>query len=296
MLILETPAKINWFLYVLNKREDGYHNVISLMHCIGLYDTLTFEPLDKIELFADMDIPMEQNLVFRAAVAFQKYAGIKKGVKISLKKEIPSEAGLGGGSSDAACTLKGLNALWGLEMPLSELKKIGAELGSDVPFFFDCPMAIAEGRGEILTPVKIDVSYTLLLIKPALSISTSWAYDALAAKRGTKAAENSLTRNMELTKMVDKLDNIKLIYKALGQGNTSFLGSRIYNDFEHIVIKTYSVIGFLKEKLLETGAILSMMSGSGSAVFGLFENRDKAVAASQHFSSYWNRVVETLKT
>lgn len=296
MLILETPAKINWSLYVLNKREDGYYNVISLMHCIGLYDILTFEPSDKIELFADMDIPMEQNLVFRAAVAFQKHAGIKKGVKISLKKEIPSGAGLGGGSSDAACTLKGLNAFWGLEMPLSELKKIGAELGSDVPFFFDCPMAIAEGRGEILTPVKIGVPYTLLLIKPDLSISTSWAYDVFAAKRGTKAAENSLTRNIELTKMVDKLDNTKLIYKALEQGNTSFLGSRIYNDFEHIVIKTYAVIGFLKEKLLETGAILSMMSGSGSAVFGLFENRDKAVAASQHFSSYWNRVVETLKT
>jgi 4-diphosphocytidyl-2-C-methyl-D-erythritol kinase len=294
MLILKTPAKINWSLYVLDKREDGYHNVISLMHCIGLYDTLTFEHSDKIELFADMDVPGEQNLVYRAVLAFQRHAGIKKGVKISLKKEIPSGAGLGGGSSDAACTLRGLNAFWGLEMPAAELKKIGAELGSDVPFFFDCPMAIAEGRGEILTPVKIDIPYTLLIIKPDLSISTSWAYKTLAAKRRTKAAENSQEGNKELTKVVDKLDNIKLIYRALEQGNTSLLGSKIYNDFEHIVIENYSVVGFLRGRLLKAGAILSMMSGSGSAVFGLFENMDKARAASQHFSSYWNRAVETL--
>ncbi len=296
MFELRAPAKINWSLYVLNKRDDGYHDILSLMHCIGLYDTLTFEHSDTIELITDMDIPPHQNLVYKAAQSLQSHAGIKNGAKIVLKKEIPSGAGLGGGSSDAAYTLIGLNKLWGLGLKIDELKTIGSMLGSDVPFFFgnisanisNSPIAIAEGRGEILTPLKIDRSYTLLLIKPSISIPTAWAYEKLGSRvrgQGSKA---------ELTKTGDKIDNINLIYNALKTGDISFLKARIHNDFEDAVIEEYPVIGSLKGKLLNAGASMAIMSGSGSTVFGLFEDRDKAVSASKQFSSHWNRVVETL--
>ncbi len=282
-LVLKAPAKINWSLYVLNKREDGYHNILSLMQCVELYDTLTFEHSDVIEVITDMDILYSQNLVYKAALSLKSYAGIKNGAKIILKKEIPSGAGLGGGSSDAAYTLIGLNKLWGLRLKNDELKIIGSRLGSDVPFFFHCPMAIAEGRGEILNPLKIDKSYALLLIKPSVSISTAWAYENIGANYKAN----------ELTKTGHKDNNIKLIYDALKTGDISSLKSMIHNDFEEIIIEKYPVIGSLKQRLLDAGASAAIMSGSGSTVFGLFENMDKAVNASGQFSSHWNMIVLT---
>jgi 4-diphosphocytidyl-2-C-methyl-D-erythritol kinase len=292
MFTLKAPAKINWSLYVLNKRDDGYHNILSLMHCIGLYDTLTFEHSDTIELITDMGIPPQHNLVYKAAQSLQSHAGIKDGARIVLKKEIPSGAGLGGGSSDAACTLIGLNKLWGLGLKDDKLKIIGSRLGSDVPFFFGNmagnPMAIAEERGDVLTPLKIDISYTLLLIKPSVSISTAWAYEKLGARDKGQGAKT------ELTKTMDKFNNTQLIYKALKTGNVSLLKSNAHNDFEEVVMEKHPIIKDLRGKLLNAGASMAIMSGSGSTVFGLFEDRDKAVNASRQFSSHWNRVVETL--
>ncbi len=299
-LVLKAPAKINWSLYVLNKRDDGYHNIVSLMHCIGLYDTLTFEPSDTIELVSDMDIPDNQNLVYKAAIKLQSYAGTKMGARIALKKEIPSGAGLGGGSSDAAYTLIGLNKLWGIGLDAGELKDIGSGLGADVPFFFDCPIAFAEGKGEILTPLSISVPYTLLVVKPPISVSTLWAYERIGARRvkgqGSERTETGDGEQgaAELTKMGDKINNIKLIYDALKRRGVSFLKAKVHNDFEDVVMEKYSVIGSVKQELLNAGAVLSIMSGSGSAVFGLFEDRNMALSVSSRFSSYWNRVVETL--
>ncbi len=287
MVTLKAPAKINWSLYVLNKRDDGYHNILSLMHCIGLYDTLTFEHSDALELAADIDVPYHHNLVYKAAERLMSYTGTSKGAKIVLKKEIPSGSGLGGGSSDAAYTLIGLNKLWGLGLREEDLKEIGADLGSDVPFFFDCPVAIAEGRGEVLTPLEIGISYTLLLVKPSASVSTAWAYEKIRSR--VKGQGSS----MELTKTGGKFNNIKFIYEAIKTGDVSLLHAHVHNDFEEAVIGKYPVIGGLKEKLLYAGASMAIMSGSGSTVFGLFESRAKAIEAAKLFSSYWNRVVET---
>lgn len=276
-------------LYVLNKREDGYHNILSLMHCVNLYDTLIFEHANDIELITNMDIPVEQNLVHKAAVILKECAGTKAGAKITLKKEIPSGAGLGGGSSDAACALTGLNRLWRLGLSVEELKTIGSRIGSDVPFFFNFflnwPLAVAEGRGEVLTPFEIDIAYTLLMVKPEISIPTPWAYSSID-KKG----------DAELTKFEDKVNNIRLIFDALKRGDARSLKSLVHNDFEDIIINAYPIIGVLKSKLIEAGAALSLMSGSGSTVFGLFDSRDKAIRASKIFSAYWNRVVETLKS
>lgn len=284
--ILRAPAKINWSLYVQDKRDDGYHNILSLMHCIRLYDTLIFEHSDTIELITDMNVLPEHNLVYKAAISLQSYAGVKNGVKITLKKDIPLGAGLGGGSSDAAYTLMGLNKLWDLNLNKDELKKIGSSIGSDVPFFFNCPMAIVEGKGDILTPLDIDISYYLLIVKPEISVSTAWAYERISSSLESQ-------RLKKLTKTIDKFNNIQLIYDTLKKGNISFLKTVIHNDFEEVVIEEYPVIGILKEELLNAGAEATIMSGSGSTVFGIFKSMEKTINASRLFSSYWNRVVET---
>jgi 4-diphosphocytidyl-2-C-methyl-D-erythritol kinase len=282
---LNAPAKINWSLYVLNKRDDGYHNILSLMHCIGLYDRLVFECSDAVELISDMQIPQEQNLAFKAASLLKAYAGVEKGARIVLCKEIPSGAGLGGGSSDAAYTLIGLNRLWDLKLGSDELTALGSRLGSDVPFFFGrlsgCAMAVAEGRGEILKPLKAETSHALLIVKPSISVATSWAYANIKPEN-------------DLTKIEDKINNIQLIFRAVNSGDNILLKALAHNDFEGIVIEKHPVIGDIKNKLLDAGAALALMSGSGSAVFGLFKDMRAAAGASRHFPEHWSRAVETL--
>lgn len=287
MFKLKAAAKINWSLYVLNKRDDGYHNILSLMHCIGLYDTLTFDYSDRLELRTNMDLPTEQNLVFKAADMLQRHTGIKAGAKITLKKDIPPGAGLGGGSSDAVCALIGLNKLWGIGLSKDEIKTLGSKIGSDMPFFLECPLAIVEGRGEFLTPLRIDIPYFLLVVKPKVSVSTAWAYGEIGERGKGRKPDIELTKNA---------NNIKLVYEALKSGDTSFLDDIIYNDFEHIVAKKHPVVASLKEDLLRAGATSAIMSGSGSSVFGLFESKERAVKASMHFETCWHRVVETLTT
>jgi len=288
MITLNPPAKINWSLYVLGKRDDGYHNILSLMQCVDLHDTITLGSSSALELYSDMTIPAEQNLVFKAALALRETVGTGQGARIVLKKKIPSGAGLGGGSSDAAYTLIGLNRLWGLKLETDVLKRIGCALGSDVPFFFDCPAALAQGRGEMLFPQHISGSRTLLLIKPGASIPTDWAYKTMADIRGTQSTVSDLTNTEE------KLNNIKLIVDVLNNGPLSLLRSLLHNDFERVVIEKHPVIGEIKERLLAAGASAALLSGSGSAVFGLFDNRESAYRASQLFLSFWNRVVHTL--
>ncbi|NTU41797.1 MAG: 4-(cytidine 5'-diphospho)-2-C-methyl-D-erythritol kinase, partial [Nitrospirales bacterium] len=151
-LVLKAPAKINWSLFVLGKRPDGYHNILSLMQTVSLSDTIEIHPSERIEVITEMDIPVEQNLVYRAAILLRDHAECRSGARIILKKEIPAGAGLGGGSSDAATALMGLNLFWRLGLSRETLKKVGEQIGSDVPFFFHSPIAMAEGRGEILTP------------------------------------------------------------------------------------------------------------------------------------------------
>ncbi len=280
-LILKAPAKINWSLHVLRKREDGYHDILSLMQTVSLCDTLEISPSDDLELLSDMDIPPEQNLVYRAALLLRELTGAKSGARIVLRKEIPSGAGLGGGSSDAAAALLGLNSLWGLGLTPEELSGIGARIGSDVPFFFFPPMATAEGRGEILTPLEISTPYTLLLVKPEVSVPTAWAYGALALQ------------DRNLTKSGDPGNNIRLIYQALMKRDLTSLRSLVHNDFEAVVQARYPVIGEIKERLVDSGASLALMSGSGSAIFGLFEDRERASLASRDLSGHWNRIVET---
>ncbi len=275
--VLEAPAKINWFLSVLNKREDGYHNIVSLMQSVSLFDTLQFEENERLEIISDIsDLPAEKNLVFKAAVLMQALTGIGTGARITLKKDIPLAAGLGGGSSDAACALIGLNRLWGLDLNAVNLRDMGAQLGSDVPFFIDDIFAIVEGRGEVITSLGDANEIPLLLVNPGILISAASAYEAL---------------HLGLTK---KSVDIKLFCQGLGRKDFAALRFLHCNDLEQPVLKAYSEIGRIKELLLKQGAVMSAMSGSGSTVFGVFRTAEEAQNASGSMGRYWCRAVKTL--
>ncbi len=279
-LSFRSPAKINWFLQVICKREDGYHEIASLMQYIDLFDEITIEHSDQIEIICDLDIPKEENLVYKAAKLFKHYTSYKKGARITVKKNIPISAGLGGGSSDAAYTLKGLNDLWSIGFSVERLHAIGAEIGSDIPFFFSGPAAFVEGRGEKITPISIETSYTILLVKPNISVSTAWAYsyfDQLFNKKLTK-----------------KLIDIKLFCRALNLKDLSTLNDLLTNDLEEAVTTKYPMIQELKYKLKENGALLSAMSGSGPTVFGIFDRRESAERTLQLMKPHSGWIVRTL--
>lgn len=273
---LLAPAKINWSLFVTGKRPDGYHEIISPMQCVGIYDRLTFEDSDHMELESAMDFPPEENLVYKAARLIRKVSGCDRGVKIRLMKEIPLAAGLGGGSSDAAYALIGINRLWGLGMSDEDLMSLGAEIGSDVPFFIKGGLALIEGRGETVTPLPPPASCRLLLVKPPISVSAGWAYGRLGGN---------------LTK---KTFDIKLFRQSLDGKDFSALKQMIFNDLEAGVVEKYPVVGEIKSALLEKGAFVAAMSGSGPTVFGVFGSEEDAVSAAGAFNGFWCRAVSTV--
>jgi len=284
-MTLTAPAKINWFLKVIGKRDDGYHEIRSLMQCVSLSDKLIFEHSERITVITDAPIPLQGNLVCRAARMLQEISGTSQGVKITLKKEIPLAAGLGGGSSDAAVTLMGLNRLWKLNLSVDDLVGLGTRLGSDIPFFFSGPAAIVEGKGEIVRPVPMR-SYILLLVKPRFEVSTAWAY------REIDETNEIPMRNGGLLTKED--NSFTLLYHAFEKGDFSSLSSLLRNDFEPYMIRRFPVVGEIKKNLLRSGALFTSMSGSGPTIFGVFEEFRDAEKASERMIPYWCRTVHTV--
>jgi len=279
---LKAPAKINWFLRIINKRDDGYHNIISFMQCIGIYDTLRFESADTVELISNLDITPEYNLVYKTASLLKQYSSYRGGAKITLQKAIPVSAGLGGGSSDAAYTLLGLNNLWGLGLERDELCTIGLEIGSDIPFFLHSAPAIVEGRGEEISELDLDASsMVLLLVKPPVAVSTAWAYSLF-----------DRLRRSELTK---KHIDIKLFCHAFVKKDFVSLSTMLKNDFENVVFEEYPVIEKIKKQMLENGALISSMTGSGPTVFGVFGSKKAARSVANTMGAdHWISVTETM--
>jgi 4-diphosphocytidyl-2-C-methyl-D-erythritol kinase len=275
-LKLRAPAKINWFLSVLGKRDDGYHDIASPMQCVSLFDELSFEHAEDIQLISGMDVPAAENLVYRAALLLKKVSSYRKGAKITLKKNIPLAAGLGGGSSDAASALIGLNRLWGLEYGNDQLMRIAAGIGSDVPFFIEGHLSLVEGRGEKVRALKSGTTVPMLLVKPDLEISSGWAY-----------------RNCE-TELTKKSIDIKLFCQALDGKDFARLKEMVFNDLESAVVKEYPVVAEIKKMLSENGAVVASMSGSGPTVFGVFDSTADAERASRNMGQRMCRVVSTL--
>ena len=281
MFTLKAPAKINWSLEVFGKRADGYHDILSLMQCVTLSDSLVFEPCDTLEVITSALIPPAGNLVYRAMELLKERTGIGKGARITLEKQIPMAAGLGGGSSDAASALKGLNRLWGLGLTAQELQQTGEALGSDVPFFLYGDAAVVQGRGEAVSPVRLERSHALLLVNPRVEVSTTWAY----AEREKEPFRAVLTK---------KDNNIKLLCQALERGDFPVVSSVRKNDLETLVARRYPVITEIKEILRGRGALFSAMSGSGPTVYGVFPAEEDAQKAIEHLLPHWCRVARTV--
>ncbi len=257
-------AKVNLGLEVLFRREDGYHELRTILQTVDLYDRLSFESRSSgIELdLPDLDYPNlptgSDNLVVRAAELLAERVDRPVGVRVELEKRIPAGRGLGGGSSDAAVTLLALNELWQVGLSYRDLSSLGAELGMDVPFFLFGGTALGVGRGDEIFPLAHQVVVPIVLILPDFAISTAAAY-----------------RNLILTKRESSLKLHSFASASLGGGNGL---PDLMNDLEAAAREHLSSINGYKQILLELGAVASLMSGSGSAVFGIFD--DAAVTRS----------------
>jgi 4-diphosphocytidyl-2-C-methyl-D-erythritol kinase len=257
-LKIKAPAKINLFLKILGKRKGGYHNILSWFQAVSLYDYLTFrkssDGLSSLKITGAPNLPNDdRNLIIKTTqLMFEKYS-LAAGLDIILEKKIPISAGLGGGSADAAATIYATNKMFGLNLANSEMAQIGLEIGSDVPFFFSSGQAEVKGRGDKIRDIELPRNYSILLITPELAISTAESYAHL---------------KMDLT--IPEPD-IKLFSCKDFNGLVSILKD-IENDFEKVHMKLYPVLNEIMAVLLDSGAILCRLSGTGPTMFGLFEN------------------------
>jgi 4-diphosphocytidyl-2-C-methyl-D-erythritol kinase len=256
---LPSFAKINLYLKVLGKRDDGFHELCTVFQTVSLHDDLTFEEDEKLIFTCDdAAIPIgDDNLVVKAAGILRDNYGVTKGAKIHLQKRIPAPGGLGGGSSNAAVTLLGLAKLWEINITQEELTRTGRELGSDVPFFLHGGRAIGTGWGEEITPIDQTPEKYILIVTPDVEISTREAFARLEAPRLTPEA---LKSNLIVCRF--EAESLDLRHTAL------------INDFEKSVFETAPEVGRVKERLLELGAAQALMSGSGASVFGIFDTQE----------------------
>jgi 4-diphosphocytidyl-2-C-methyl-D-erythritol kinase len=275
-----SPCKVNLLLNVLGKRPDGFHELETVLHPVNLYDQLTFARGGTgVELScSDVNLPADaQNLVHRAATAFLQAAKIIEGVKIHLEKNIPLAAGLGGGSGNAATTLLALNELFGQPLPNAALGELAASLGSDVPFFLQNQPALATGRGEKIQPLDLFPALrgkAFLLIHPGFGVSTVWAYQALAR---FPAALNG--RSGRAQKMISKLQT----------GDWPAAGAEFCNSLEAPVLEKYPVLARYQEFLRVNGALVALMSGSGSTTFAIMEDANATEALAEKFKAKFGK-------
>lgn len=252
---LPSFAKVNLHLRVLGRRDDGFHEIFTVFQTISLADELTFEPADVLELICDDPaVPADDtNLIVRAAKALKPDGG----ARISLVKSIPMGGGLGGGSSNAATALVGLNRLWELGFDVDQLGSIGAEIGSDVPFFLSGGTAIGIGRGTDIEPISDLDERFMVLIVPDVHVSTAAAYAGLHAESLTNGDLNRILR----------------VCRSEAE-SPDFLQAALINDFEPTVFAEFPEIGRAKQRLMELGANRALMSGSGASVFGIFDKEE----------------------
>ncbi|MGH2351438.1 MAG: 4-(cytidine 5'-diphospho)-2-C-methyl-D-erythritol kinase [Chloroflexota bacterium] len=257
LLALSAPAKVNLTLEVLRRRDDGYHDIRTVMQAVSLSDRLTFAPAETLHLRSNRpEMEGPDNLVWQAATLLRQETRTAKGASIFLEKRIPVTAGLGGGSSDAAAALLGLNALWELGVPRARLLEIGAQVGSDVPFFLgESGCALAEGRGERITPLPDLPRRWVVLVKPALAISTAAVYRAYPRERWSDGRRTSAwMQQMAFSHEVPPP----------------------FNDLEAIALQVAPDAARARAALLDAGAPAALMSGSGPTYFALFDTESAA--------------------
>lgn len=258
---LFSHAKVNLFLKITGRRPDGFHNLETLFASISVKESLELKEIPQgIEILCnDPSVPTDsRNLIWKAAEALADAAGIKKGIRIRLEKQVPPGSGLGAGSSNAAAALIGLNQLWDAGLSKEELRNIAAGIGSDVPFFLEGGLCVATGRGEILSPVSGVPDLWMVLVRPDVSVSTPWAYK-------TFDSLTSIPKKGSLSDLTNVLDQ-----------SPEIIAAHLVNDLEEAVLPAYAEIRQARDDLLQAGAFGALMSGSGSSVFGIV--RDQAHA------------------
>ncbi len=270
---IEAPAKINWFLAIKGRRDDGYHELETGMQKLQLADFLLIRKAEKgIQLSCPgTDLPVDNsNLAYRAAEAFFNNYDCSSGVDIILEKRIPIAAGLGGGSSDAAAVLHGMNTLFAAALQTEELLSLARPLGADVPFFVeDYDAAWATGIGDVLCKAEPLQNFWIVLVNPGFPVSTKWVYE-----------------NFALTTE----GNPYILGRELGheKGRNSLI---LFNDLESVTIQRFPEVGEIKEKLIAGGSRGALMSGSGPTVFGLFDERRMAVKMAEFFQQRYGENV-----
>ncbi len=272
-LNLNSYAKINLFLDVLLKRKDGFHNIRSIFSEIELFDELNFTLTKNghIKILTENNfVSVQDNLIYKVAFFIKKFYSVKYGIKIELKKNIPIAAGLGGGSSNAATTIKALSQIWGLNFSLAEMHKIASKFGSDINFFLAGGSALGEGRGEKLKKLEIDEISNLFLVNPGIQIASKEAYEL------TDITEENMNWKSFLTKQ-----------------NTNFY----FNKLEEGIAKSYPLIKGIIEFLKNNGASNSILSGSGATVIGFCPDKKTALKFAKYYSKkkYWNIITKTKK-
>jgi 4-diphosphocytidyl-2-C-methyl-D-erythritol kinase len=253
-------AKINWSLRILGRRLDGYHEIRTILQAVSLHDELHFAARDDSEMLLSCDEPAipvnDANLILRAAVALRDRFEVHRGATIHLAKRIPAMGGLGGASSNAAIALLGLAHLWNLDLDSAQLLEIGATLGADVPFFLVGGCALATGIGTEVSTIDGPPTKHLLVVTPESKVATADAYKVFSAPALTSAEHDSILAGSCAEKDFAGLDQ-----------------SRLHNDFEPVIFAMKPEIKRVKEALLRSGAFGALLAGSGSSVFGIFENK-----------------------
>jgi len=259
---IKAPAKINLTLDVKYKRDDGYHEVEMVMTTVDLADWVHIKERDDDRITIDTSagfIPTDQrNLAYQAAELLRKKYNLKNGIHIDIEKNIPVAAGLAGGSSDAAATLKGLNQLWGLHLSLDELARIGAELGSDIPFCIYGGTALATGRGEIIQPLPSPPSCWVVMAKPRKGVSTADVYGKLRVEE------------------IERRPDLSAVEKALQEKNFDLLCKNLVNVLEPVTFSISPEVKRIKEQMIRFGGQGVLMSGSGPTVYALIRGDGKA--------------------
>ncbi|MGE4384243.1 MAG: 4-(cytidine 5'-diphospho)-2-C-methyl-D-erythritol kinase [Endomicrobiaceae bacterium] len=272
-MIIQAPAKINLYLEIINKRNDGYHNIESIMHTVSLFDIIEFKPSENIELYcSDKTLPTDKtNLIYKTAVKFKEKYNIPKGITINLTKNIPMGAGLGGGSSDAAATIIALNEIWDIHAGKQELETFASTIGADVPFFLTGGTAKISGIGDIVEKIPCTNKYFFVLVKPMFGVSTVHAYSKI---------NFPLTNQRKINKITQVLKN-----NTFSKDNFKNV---VFNRFEEFIFDEYPEISKIKNVLQNLGCV-SLMSGSGATVFGLVSNQEELNYVFDKLKQYdWN--------
>jgi 4-diphosphocytidyl-2-C-methyl-D-erythritol kinase len=263
-ITVESPAKINLGLNVVRKREDGYHDLETIFIPLLLSDKITFSKSDQLKLATNSEFlnELKINLILKAIRLLEERTNKRIMLDIVVDKVIPVGGGLGGGSSNAATTLKTINKIFDLGLDFKVLADLSLQLGSDVPYFLNPIPSYAESRGELLYPINLEIPYPILVVNPRIKINTSWAFQKI--------------------KPSSPIQNLREIFQQ-GLPDFNTLKTDIKNDFEEVVFKEFPELEQIKEDLYNQGAEFALMSGTGSTIYGIFSNLQKAHWAEEYF-------------